>query len=74
MDKFLRFISVWTKVSIYGILGILLIILGFMLADLLFGADFGYESSDLLIVGGIAVFTIILFLVIRGMVRIAQKH
>lgn len=73
MDKFFRLISAWSKISAFGILGILLIIFGFMLSDLLFGADFGYEASDLLIVGGIAAFTIVLFFIVRGMMRIAKK-
>ncbi len=74
MDKFLRLIGFFSKISIYGILSIVLIILGFMLSDLLFGAEFGYESSDLVILGGIPAFTIVLFFIVRGLLGIANKH
>jgi hypothetical protein len=74
MKKVLRFITLWSKISVYGILGILVVILGFMLADFLFGADFGYKRSDLLIVGGVAAFTVLLFFLVKGMVRIARKR
>lgn len=74
MDKFTRILEVWAKVSVYGILGILVVIVGFMVFDFLFQADFGYKHSDLLIVGGIAALTIILFFAVRGMVRIVRKQ
>jgi hypothetical protein len=74
MGKFIRILEAWAKVSVYGILGILLIILGFMAFQFLAGANFGYKSSDFLIVVGIAVLTIIIFFGVRGMVRIVRKH
>ncbi len=73
MEKFLRLISIWSKFSLYGIGILLLVILGFLLSDLLLGADFGYERSDLLIVSGIALFTVILFVSIRGMMSVFKR-
>jgi hypothetical protein len=74
MDKFIRLISVWSKVSLYGILGILAVIVVFMLSDVLFGVEFGYEPSDLLIAGGIAIITLALFAAIRGIVLFVKRH
>ncbi|MES2492181.1 MAG: hypothetical protein V4579_02745 [Pseudomonadota bacterium] len=74
MEKFIRILESWAKVSVYGILGILLIILGFMAYQFFAGADFGYKSTDVLIVVGIAALTIIIFFGVRVMVRIVRKH
>jgi hypothetical protein len=72
--KILRFITLWSRISVYGILGILVIILGIMAADFLFAADFGYQPSDLLILGGIAALTLFLFFIVRRIVRIVEKN
>ncbi|QUM72564.1 hypothetical protein ICN83_01040 [Sphingopyxis granuli] len=74
MKKIFNFITLWSQISFYGILGISAVILGFMLTEFFFGADFGYKLSDLLIVGGIAIFTAILFFLIKGIVGIARKR
>lgn len=70
MDKLLRIMGYW----FYGIWFVLLINLSVILIDFVFGAGLGFKASDVLIVGGAAVFMVALYFVIRLATKDAKRR
>lgn len=65
MSPFEKILKLWAKISLYGIFTILLIISGFIITDLIGFSSHGYKSSDLKIVAFLIALTLILFLIVR---------
>ena len=61
MDRFLSVMMKWAGISAIAILAVLALAAALVSADVFLGADFGYQLSDLLIVGIIALTCAILW-------------
>ena len=61
MDRFFSILSIWSKISVIGILVIVVGITIVAVADLIFDLNYGYKASDLLIAAAIILITIFLY-------------
>lgn len=68
MHGFSRFIVAWSKISVAGIIIIMIVIGGFVIADVFFDKNYGYNYNDIYIVGTIIGMSILLYIIVRGLV------